>query len=258
MLRFRSLASGSSGNATLIEARCGAQTNRLLVDCGLGRRALEAALAAAGCAPGELDAVFVTHEHGDHTGCVQWLVQHHRIPLWTSEGTWRGMGCPEFGPTLRIARSGIDFGIGALSCRPFAVPHDAREPLQIRCSDGQSHLGIVTDLGHVPESVLQALDGCTALLLESNHDTEMLARSSYPPFLKRRVGGDFGHLSNLQAAAALAAWHHPRLGVVVAAHLSERNNHPALAQSHLAQSCGCTPSEIAVAAPRRGTDWFAA
>ena len=258
MLRFRSLASGSSGNATLVEARAGRQTTRLLIDCGLGRCALDVVLQAAGVAIAELDAIFITHEHGDHTGCVKSLVRHHPVPVWMSEGTWRGMGCPDLGILRRTARAGEDFELGAMMCRPFAVPHDTLEPLQIRCSDGQAHLGVVTDLGHVPGAVLAALEGCTALLLESNHDTDLLQRSPYPPFLKRRVGGDRGHLSNAQAATALATLNHKSLGVVVAAHLSERNNEPRLAQAGLGPACGRTPEEIVVAAARRGTDWLPA
>ena len=136
------------------------------------------------------------------------------------------------------------------------MPHDAREPLQLTCSDGNAKLGILTDLGHASRHVLDQLAGCNALLLESNHDEAMLSNSKYPAFLKARVGGDFGHLSNAQAAAVLSAVMHDKLSHVSAAHLSQQNNHPSLAQSALATVLGCMPAEILAACPEIGTPWM--
>ena len=122
-----------------------------------------------------------------------------------------------------------------------------REPLQLRCTDGARDLGILTDLGHVTPYVLRQLARCHALMLEANHDPAMLAASRYPPFLKRRVGGEHGHLSNDQAAAALAYLNHDALTTLVAAHLSERNNLPMLARSALATALNCAPKDVLVA-----------
>jgi phosphoribosyl 1,2-cyclic phosphodiesterase len=135
------------------------------------------------------------------------------------------------------------------------VPHDAREPLQLTCTDGATRLGVLTDLGHAPMDVLQVLANCNALLLESNHDPDLLAGSSYPPFLKRRVGGSNGHLANSQAAAILQAVRHDRLNHVVAAHLSARNNRPALARAALAAALERADEDILVADAALGTDW---
>ena len=256
MLRFRSLASGSAGNATLLEADDGLRRTRVLIDCGLGLRQLTARLAAEGLALTDLDGVFITHEHGDHLGCARSLMRRHGVPLWTSAGTARSLDTPDAGAARpRLVRAGETFAIGGIEFHPFAVPHDAREPLQLRCTDGARSLGVLTDLGHVTPQVLDALAGVHALLLESNHDSELLARGDYPDFLKRRVGGTHGHLSNAQAAAALTALGHAQLTTVVAAHLSERNNRPELVRQRFAAVLGCAAGEVLLA-ERHGTCWL--
>ena len=237
MLRFTSLASGSSGNATLVEAtsRDHERPTRLLVDCGLPLRRLTAALTARGCTPADLDAVFVTHEHSDHLGGVLALQRRHGTPVWASAGTWaaamaRGGNAAV---TANVASHGSPIVVGALELLPFAVPHDAAEPLQLVCRAGEVRLGIVTDLGEPNDAVARALQGCDALLLECNHDRAMLEEGPYPVWLKRRIGGARGHLANEQSAALLAACRHDGLRHVVAAHLSRHNNEPARALAAL-------------------------
>ncbi|MDO5288177.1 MAG: MBL fold metallo-hydrolase [Pseudomonadota bacterium] len=252
MLRFCCLASGSSGNATLIEATDGLQRTRVLIDCGLGWRQLLQRLAQQQLDIQDIDAVFITHEHGDHVGCAPLLHVRHGIALHTSAGTWQALHQASghlHTPTAPSppARDGLMLRIGALGLLPFTVPHDAREPLQLRCTDGDRVLGILTDLGHVTPHALRQLAGCHALLLESNHDPALLATSAYPLFLKRRVAGAHGHLSNAQAAQALAHLQHPGLNIVVAAHLSERNNHPDLVRAALSTTLGCAPQEVLLA-----------
>ncbi len=257
MLRFRNLASGSGGNATLIEATGrGARTRRLLMDCGLSLRQLQLRLQAAGTCASELDAVFITHEHSDHKGCVLALALRERLPVWMSEGTWQAMGAPDFDGLLRIARDGEPIDLGGLEARPFAVPHDAREPLHLRCSDGATHIGLLTDLGHVSDQVVAQLQGCHALLLEANHDPQLLDGGRYPAFLKRRIAGPLGHLPNHASAELLRAVQHSGLRHVVAAHLSAHNNQPALAQAALAGALACGPHDILVADQRAGTPWI--
>ena len=255
MLRFRSLASGSSGNATLIEGSDGLHRTRVLVDCGLGLRQLIARLAVEGIGPADLDGIFITHEHGDHIGCAPMLVARYGVPLWTSAGTAQYAAFAGLESALNLVRDGQVFAIGALQLHPFTVPHDAREPLQLRCTDGDRVLGLMTDIGHVTGHALAALAGCHALVLESNHDVELLAQSRYPDFLKRRVGGQHGHLSNVQAAAALGALHHDRLNTVVAAHLSERNNRPELVTRAFAAVLGCGEADVLLA-ERHGRGWL--
>jgi len=259
VLRFKSLGSGSAGNATLVQAGDGAHRVHLLVDCGLGQREADRRLGAAGLLAGDLDALFITHEHGDHIGCARQLALRERIPVWMSAGTWAALGQPDFDGLLRIATDDVPIDLGPLQLRPFTVPHDAREPLQLVCTDGDARLGLVTDLGHVSSHVLQQLEGCRTLLLECNHDEALLAASSYPPFLKRRVGGAWGHLANSAAAELARALHaQAPLRQVLAAHLSEQNNRPELAQAALAAALGCSEGDIAVADAAAGSDWLAA
>jgi phosphoribosyl 1,2-cyclic phosphodiesterase len=259
MLRFKSLGSGSSGNATLVEAQSGAHTTRLLIDCGIRLRDLEARLIEAGTSAEELDAIFITHEHGDHIGCARSLVKRYSTPLWMSQGTWLAINDDAWSPhqdLLNIARDGCTIEIGALQAMPFTVPHDAREPLQLRCSDGNRHLGLVTDLGHASSHVIESLQGCNSLLLEANHDPALLQASAYPSFLKQRVAGPWGHLANHAAADLLARVKHVQLSFVLAAHLSERNNTPELVRSSLSEALGCAPLDIAVADPISGSAWI--
>jgi phosphoribosyl 1,2-cyclic phosphodiesterase len=256
MLRFRSLGSGSSGNATIVEAGNGSQIGRLLVDCGLPLKILDQRLARAGLRAGDIDAIFITHEHGDHIGCARAFALRERIPVWMSQGTFTAIASPDFDGLRRQAADGVAIDLGEMCVTPFTVPHDAREPLQLRCSDGAMSLGILTDLGHATAHVLAQLALCNAMLLECNHETAMLAASPYPPFLKQRVGGKFGHLSNDAAAGIARAIRHERLNTVVAAHLSAHNNSPALARAAMALALDCAVTEIAIADPTYGTDWI--
>lgn len=256
MLRFRSLGSGSTGNATLVEATSGGRTSRLLVDCGFALRHLDARLARAGLAACDIDAIFVTHEHGDHIGCTYALSRRERIPVWMSEGTWLATGGRDFKGRLNLARDGLDIEVGDLLVQPFTVPHDAREPLQLRCTDGARSLGILTDLGHATPHVLDRLMHLDALLLEFNHDSEMLAGSSYPPFLKQRVGGNYGHLSNTAAAAIARAVCHPGLRHLLGAHLSEQNNRPDVVRRVMAEALGASEHEMLTATAAEGSPWL--
>ena len=255
-MRFCSLGSGSGGNATIVEARSGATTSRLLIDSGFSLRELGLRLARAGLRGDDLDAVFVTHEHGDHIGCAVAFARLHRLPLWMSRGTWRAIGEPESDGLLQFARDGQAIAIGDLHVMPYTVTHDAQEPLQLRCSDGARHLGVLTDAGSITAHLTANLQGCDALLLECNHDAGLLAASRYPAFLKQRIGGRFGHLSNDTAAQILDACRHAGLRHLVAAHLSERNNRPELARAALARGCGAAPADIVVADPVLGFDWL--
>ena len=254
-MRFKSLGSGSAGNATLVEAT-GLLPFRLLIDCGLGIKQLHYRLGEAGLQPDDVNAMFITHEHGDHIGCAHVFSLRHRIPIWMSRGTYAAIGAPDFDGLLRTARDDQAIDLGGLQLMPFTVPHDAREPLQLSCTDGISKLGIVTDLGHATAHVLAHLTSCDALLLECNHDTDLLATSAYPAFLKNRVGGDHGHLSNAAAAELVQSVNHPRLRHVVAAHLSAQNNRPALVRLALAEALSRVADDIVVARQEDGCRWL--
>ena len=255
-MRFCSLGSGSSGNATVVEARSDTTTSRVLIDCGFSLRELAFRLARAGLTTVDLTAVFITHEHGDHVGCALALARRHRLPLWMSRGTWRAIGEPDADGLLNFARDGQPIIVGDLMLNPFTVVHDAQEPLQLDVTDGAAKLGVLTDVGSVTPHVLSRLQGCDAMLLECNHDRELLAGSRYPASLKARIGGRLGHLSNDTSAQILAACLHPGLNQLVAAHLSKENNRPDLARQALAQAGRRAASDIVVADPLLGSDWL--
>lgn len=252
-MRFCSLGSGSTGNATLVEAGA----TRLLIDCGFTQKELSLRLGRLNLDPSGLTALFITHEHGDHVGCALSLARRHRLPLWMSRGTWRAIGAPELDDDLlHFVSDGAPVAVGDLELSPYTVPHDAAEPLQLSCTDGQRRLGVLTDAGSITAHLLGALRGCDALLLECNHDRDLLANSSYPASLKARVGGRLGHLANDTAAEVLAACRHAGLRHVVAAHLSQQNNRPDLAAAALAGAVGAEADDIVVASARQGFDWL--
>jgi phosphoribosyl 1,2-cyclic phosphodiesterase len=256
-MRFCSLGSGSGGNATLVEAGSAGRPTRLLIDCGFSLRELAARLGRIGIDCEGLDAVFITHEHGDHVGCALTLARRHGVPLWMSRGTWRAIGQPDLPQgLLNFARDCGVVEIGGLLLTPYTVTHDALEPLQLRLTDGARHLGVLTDAGAITAHLLEHLQRCDALLLECNHDRAMLAASSYPPSVKARIGGRLGHLANDTSAEILAACVHSGLKHLVAAHLSERNNSPAIARAALASVLGGSGEAIVVADPARGFDWL--
>ena len=262
-MRFASLGSGSEGNALVVEADEGAVTTRVMLDCGFGLRETETRLERVGLSPRDIDALIVTHEHGDHIGGVARFARKHGTPVWMTYGTYVASRLGEGG---RAARDGgtfdvmlIDhhapFAVGGMQITPFPVPHDAREPAQFTFSDGAVKLGVLTDLGSVTAHVVSMLSGCDGLVLECNHDAHMLAGGPYPPSLKTRVGGSYGHLGNDQAALLLSAVKHDGLQHVLAAHLSRQNNTAALARAALASALDCAPEWIGVAGQEAGFDW---
>ena len=249
-MRFAYIGSGSRGNGCVIEEA----DTCLLVDCGFSAREAEQRLARLGKTPEQLTAILVTHEHSDHISGVGVLARKHRIPVWATRGT---LTADRLGETVetRSFCTHSGFAIGDVMVQPFPVPHDAREPSQFVFSNGAVRLGLMTDTGSITAHIETQLSGCDALILECNHDRDMLVRGEYPPALKQRVGGDLGHLSNEQAATLLSRIDTRGLKQIVAAHLSEKHNTPALAREVLSQALGCTPDWIGVADQDTGLDW---
>lgn len=251
-LRFASLGSGSRGNAMVVEAR----GSRVLLDCGFGPRELTERLARLDLKLGDFSAILVTHEHSDHSAGVFKCARRHGLEVFLTHGTLASIP-RDSGPLplLRAIDSHSPFAIGELMIHPFPVPHDAREPVQFVFSDGCHRLGVLTDTGRITRHIIEILGTCDALVIECNHDIEMLAKGNYPKMLKQRIGGRFGHLDNQAAAALLGELDHARLQHVVAAHLSEQNNTQQLARAALSGVLGCSEEWIGVATQSEGFSW---
>jgi phosphoribosyl 1,2-cyclic phosphodiesterase len=254
-VRFASLGSGSQGNALIVEAGA----TRLMLDCGFGLRDTVARLERFGLEPSALAGIVVTHEHSDHADGVFPLARRFGLPVWMTWGTFSAMRWtePDAGRDVevRLVDPDSSFAAGDLEVRPLTVPHDAREPVQYVFGDGARRLGVLTDTGSATAHIEHSLSGCEALVLECNHDRELLMGGEYPPSLKARIAGRWGHLDNAVSASILAALDRSRLRHVVAAHLSQSNNTPELARAALAGALGCAPEWIAVASQEEGLPW---
>ena len=251
-MRFASLGSGSEGNGLVVEAG----TTRVLVDCGFGIRDAAARLARLGLVPGDLTAILVTHEHSDHIGGVPAFAARHGTAVWATFGTLTSVADRFEGMTHVYGFDSHErFAIGALEIVPIPVPHDAREPVQYVIGDGAHRVGILTDLGVSTPHVEDCLTGCDALVLECNHDLEMLESGSYPWPLKKRIASRLGHLDNGTAAALLARLDNSKLVHILAAHLSRENNTRELARAALAGALGCAHDWIGIAEQDAGFGW---
>lgn len=255
-MRFCSLGSGSAGNATVVESVLEGTASRVLLDCGMAYKSIEERLATRGLTLSSIDAVFVTHEHSDHFGCAKQLAVQAQLPIWMSRGTYQAMAFPDLQGQLRWAQDGQPIAVGHLLIQPFTVPHDSKEALQVVVSDGVKKLGLLTDLGHTTPYIAQQLQWLDALILECNHDVLRLQASKYPSFLKQRIAGAYGHLSNAQAADFLAAIQHDGLQYVVAAHLSEQNNHPSDVLTELGRVWPHRMERVVMADAETGFDWL--
>lgn len=239
-MRVTVLGSGSAGNATLVEAR----EVSVLVDAGFSGRGLARRLRLVGVEPAALDGIVITHEHGDHTRGMGVLARRFDIPIWLTETT--RAACEKLlrgTEALRPYTATRPFEIGPLRFEPFLTAHDAADPVAVTVLDVDAghKLGIATDLGRPTTAVRHALSGCHVLVLEANHDEDMLWRGPYPWSVKQRIASSHGHLSNRAAARFAADLCHAELVAVVLAHLSEHCNDPALAQTTVGEAlaaCG--------------------
>ena len=252
-MRFASLGSGSEGNALVVEVN----HTRVMLDCGFGLRDTTSRLAQKGLEPKDINAIVITHEHGDHIGGAARFARKHKLPVWMTHGTYSmfRQQCEQL-PEIQIFDSHQNFNIDDITLSPFPVPHDAREPAQFVFSDGARKLGVLTDVGASTAHIEAMLSGCDALVLECNHDSQLLQNNNrYPAGLKKRISGIFGHLDNQAAAALLAKLDTSRLQHLIAAHLSKHNNTPELALDSLAITLGCTPDWLDYAKQDDGFSW---
>jgi phosphoribosyl 1,2-cyclic phosphodiesterase len=230
MMDVWSIASGSSGNAYLVKLG----ETVVLLECGIPIKRITTFLARVGVSPFDLSGVLLTHDHSDHTRAARQFSEQFEVPLYSTAGT---LGCTALRETPRAQpiSPGRPFAIGDVEVQAFAVPHDAHEPVGFRLKGAGAAVGIATDLGFVPADVQRNFLDTDLLILEANHDLDMLRTGPYPAFLKRRVSGQHGHLSNDATADALVACRDRAPGVVWLAHLSPTNNRPDIAHGVISE-----------------------
>ena len=254
-MEFTSLGSGSRGNGTVIR---GGDT-ALLIDCGFSRSNLEYRLSRRSLTIDQIDAVLVTHEHGDHRKGVLSLARRHEIPVYASRGTLdvireRERGVDKIEDLLFEIVPGVPFQVKDLIVYPIAVPHDVVEPTQFVCRFKATGIGVLTDCGSYTEQMIEHYAGLNGLLLETNHDSHMLETGPYPSFLKARVGGRFGHLNNRQSREFAERIMHSNLQHLVLGHISEQNNDQALIEREFSDLQSNTA--ISFASQDYGTEWL--
>lgn len=227
-LEFASIASGSSGNC--IYAASG--HTRLLIDAGLSGKRIEAGLGELSLTGCDIDAMLVTHEHNDHVDGLGVMSRRYNIPVYATEGTWANMpekvGKINYG-CRNTVYAGETLIINDLMIKPFAIPHDAAQPVGYTITDGVEKITVATDIGHITDEVKENINDSTILLIESNHDVDMVKKGSYPYYLKQRVLSDLGHLSNENCGKMLRDTVSGKLKYIFLGHLSNENNTPVLA-----------------------------
>ena len=242
------LFSGSGGNATFVSMG----DTRLLIDAGVSAARLKGALSLLGVDPGSLSGILMTHEHLDHMKGLAVFAKKAGIPVYANAGTWQGILARDKsvpGELRRVITTGEDFFVGGVNVLPFAIPHDAADPVGYVFSRGGGKLGTATDIGFLSDSWLSCLLGCQALVLESNHDVDMLREGSYPPHLKRRILSRRGHLCNEDSAKALAALASRGTQAAFLGHLSQENNRPE-------KAFACAERALSEAGVRPGDGFF--
>ncbi len=228
MIKFCSLFSGSSGNSLFISD---GQT-RILIDAGITGIRIRKALESIGENPLNLDALVVTHEHSDHTKCAGVITRRYGIPIYATKGTWEGMS-RYIGPVneanIMYISANFDFQIKTMKIHPFSIPHDARDPVGFSFFSKDKKVTVATDIGIMNDSLFENIKDSDLLMLESNHDIEMLDNGNYPYYLKKRIRSDHGHLCNEMAGKTLAELAYNGAKRFVIGHLSRENNSPDIA-----------------------------
>ena len=256
-MRLVSIASGSSGNAIY----AGSEETHILIDAGISVKKTEQGLETIGIKGSDLNAVVLTHEHSDHVKGLGVLARKYGLPVYATEGTLSALkkipdlsGIPE--ELFRIVKAEREFSVGDITLKPFAVDHDAAEPVAYRISSGGKHIAVATDMGHYTEDTVRNLQGLDALLVESNHDIRMLETGPYPYYLKRRILSDQGHLSNDDAGKLICRILHDHLKSIILGHLSKENNFPDLAYETIrceisTDSCPYQPDDFKIEVAKR-------
>lgn len=247
-MKYASLGSGSRGNCTVIVS----PKTKILVDCGFGCRETEQRLLAKGVEPASIEAIFVTHEHGDHRRGVGPFARKYGTCVFGTRGTLSRVDLNRC--KFVEIKCGIPVDIVDLVVRPIAVPHDAREPSQFVVESGNRRIGILSDIGSITQEVVEHYQHCDSLFVEANHDLDMLWNGPYQYSLKVRISGDEGHLSNDQTAEFVSRVGHSNMQSLVLGHLSQENNQPEIVSAcfqELRQKM-----DVWIATQEEGTDWI--
>ena len=255
-MRVVVLGSGSAGNSVVIESG----ERRILIDAGFSCREIERRCAEVGVEAESLEAIVLTHEHGDHSRGADRLARRHRIPVFATEGTLAGVRWSEDASEHLVpVASGWPYEVAGFSIETFTVPHDARDPVGLVVEDGRRRkVGLLADLGTWSRLAAARLQDVGLLFLETNHELDMLRRGPYPWSLKQRVASGHGHLSNQQAVDGLPQVLGDELQWVVLYHLSRTNNLPALAAASVGETLERSGSAAAVAVSEqsRPSEWL--
>lgn len=251
MIRVAALGSGSSGNSLLIQA---GNTN-LLIDAGFTMKETVARLYQLGLTPGELDAVLLSHEHGDHVKGAGPLSRKFSLPVWCTFGTYNQARDNRFS-SVRLFNAHEPFVIGDIEVDPFPTPHDAAESCQFVFAAAGARFANVTDLGACTPHVREKLAGINGLVVECNYDNVMLANGPYPPSLQARIRSNYGHLGNDQAGELLRQIDHKQLTCILLGHLSEKNNSDAIALSTIQGYLHENRDRVRVLAQHCCSQWF--
>ena len=249
-MQFSSLGSGSKGNCTVVETA----GTTVLIDCGFSMRETEQRLQRLGRELSQVTAILVTHEHGDHVRSVASLSKKYQLPVWSSRGTAKAAKLEEL-EHWHCIDIHQKFEVDDFQIQPIPVPHDAKEPCQFVFTDGDWRLGILTDTGSITPYIEEQYSACDAFILEANHDKAMLENGTYPPSLKHRVAGNYGHLNNEQAKDLLNNIDISKLQYLVASHISDKNNTVALARDTMSEALDVEASWIDIASQDEGLDW---
>lgn len=252
-----SIASGSSGNCIYIAS----ENSRILIDVGISGKRIREGLQSIGVEPEDLTGILITHEHSDHISGLGVLCRKYGIPVYTTKGTKQYiLNCSAMGKLdeslFQEIEYEVDFMVGDLLIHPFAIAHDAAQPVAYVARHGEKSIGVATDMGHYDENIIRNLTGLDAVLIEANHDVNMLQVGSYPYYLKRRILSDQGHLSNENSGRLLSKIMHNDFKCVMLGHLSKENNMAELAyetvrqEMVLADGC-CLCSEFSMFVAKR-------
>ncbi len=229
-MRLVSIASGSSGNCIYV----GSDNTHILVDAGISNKRIEQGLNEIGLKGSEIDAVVITHEHSDHVRGLGVLARKYGVPVYATKATieeirdMNALGSVD-GELLHAVAPDVEFAVGDLTLTPFSIDHDAADPVAYRIRNDRRTVAVATDMGHYDQYIIDHLLGLDAILLESNHDVNMLQTGPYPYYLKQRILSDHGHLSNENAGRLLSCLLHDHMKHILLGHLSKENNYEALA-----------------------------